>query len=380
MLLISSKEVDQQAVGATTGMEIISLPAVGLRRGGALVFVRGLGQSYRAAARAFKAFRPRAVLAMGGFTSVAPILAARRLGALTFLHESNAVVGRANRWLSWVVDRAFVGFGAAAAQLHTRKVTVTGTPVRRLIRAQDAAAGRAALGLDPVRPTVLVMGGSQGASAINQLITHALPWFARRTPDLQWLHLTGGNDVEKARAAYAALNLRAIVHSFFRSMELALGAATAAIGRAGASSLAELAAARVPAVLIPYPAAVDNHQYYNARALEASGAARLLEQKSATPEALARLVMDLVQNSIVRQKMQRALAQCDAPQAAEKIVETMLDAMETGLFRARDGSGAGARSGGSAGARRAQEQSEPWDRSRLDICVPADCRSVAQRR
>ena len=92
------------------------------------------------------------------------------------------------------------------------------------------------------------------------------------------------SDAEKVTQAYAALKLKAVVHPFFAEMELALGAATAAVCRAGASSLAELAAMRVPAVLVPYPAATDNHQFHNARAFEATGAARLLEQKTATPE------------------------------------------------------------------------------------------------
>ncbi len=114
MLLISPKEVDQQAVQGVSGMEVVTLPAVGLKRGGEIAFVRGFIQSYRAAARLFKSRPPQAALAMGGFTSAPPILAAKRAGARTFLHESNTIPGRANRWLSRVVHRAFVGFPTAA--------------------------------------------------------------------------------------------------------------------------------------------------------------------------------------------------------------------------------------------------------------------------
>jgi hypothetical protein len=108
-------------------------------------------------------------------------------------------------------------------------------------------------------------------------------------------------------------------------MEVALGAATVAVSRAGASSLAELAAMRVPAVLVPYPAATDNHQFHNARAFEATGAARLLEQQSATPETLVQLLLDLVEKPAVRGKIQTALAQWHAPHAAEQIAEAMLE-------------------------------------------------------
>ena len=324
MLLLSPKEVDQQAVKGISGMELVTLPAVGLKRGGEIAFVRGFIQSYCAAARLFKSRPPQAALAMGGFTSAPPILAARRAGARTFLHESNTIPGRANRWLSWVVHRAFVGFPTASGRLHNRNVTITGTPVRPCFQAREAAECRAGLGLDPVRPVLLVMGGSQGASGINELVLQSLPLLASRAPDLQWFHLTGPGDTERVGQAYAALKLKAVVHPFFFEMELALGAATAAVCRAGASSLAELAAMCVPAVRIPYPAATDNHQFHNARAFEATGAARLLEQKSATPETLVQLLLDVIEKPPVHEKMRSALAQWHTPHAAEQIAEAML--------------------------------------------------------
>jgi UDP-N-acetylglucosamine--N-acetylmuramyl-(pentapeptide) pyrophosphoryl-undecaprenol N-acetylglucosamine transferase len=327
MLLISPKEVDQQAVQRVSGMEVVTVPAVGLKRGGEIAFARGFIQSYRAAAKLFKSRPPQAALAMGGFTSAPPILAAKRAGALTFLHESNTIPGRANRWLSRVVHCAFVGFPTAAGRLRNRNVTITGTPVRSCFHAREPAECRAALGLDPARPVVLVMGGSQGASGINELVLQSLPLFASRAPDLQWLHLAGPGDTGKVAQAYAALKLKAVVYPFFSEMELALGAATVAISRAGASSLAELAAMCVPAVLVPYPAAIDNHQFHNARAFEATGAACLLEQKTAMPETLVQLLSDLLEKPAVHDKMRNALAQLDAPHAAEQIAEAMLSAL-----------------------------------------------------
>jgi UDP-N-acetylglucosamine--N-acetylmuramyl-(pentapeptide) pyrophosphoryl-undecaprenol N-acetylglucosamine transferase len=327
-LLISPKEVDQQAVERVSGMEICILPAVGLKRGGELAFVRGFTRSYRAARKLFQPRAPLAALAMGGFTSAPPILAARRSGARTFLHESNTIPGRANRWLSWIVDRAFVGFPSVAGRLHNRRVTVTGTPVRPQFQAGNAAPCRVALGLEAARPVLLVMGGSQGASGINEMVMRTLPLLAKRAHDWQWLHLAGPGEAEKVTQAYAALKLKAVVHPFFARMELALGAATVAVSRSGASSLAELAAMRVPAVLVPYPAATGNHQFHNARAFEASGAARLLEQKSATPETLAALLWDLIEKPTVREQMQNALAQWHAPQAAGRIADVMLETME----------------------------------------------------
>jgi UDP-N-acetylglucosamine--N-acetylmuramyl-(pentapeptide) pyrophosphoryl-undecaprenol N-acetylglucosamine transferase len=323
-LLISPKEVDQEAVKSVSGMKIVTLPAIGLERGGELAFLRGVKKSYGAARRLFKTSRPDAVLAMGGFTSAPPIVAGKRVGAQTFLHESNTIPGRANRWLSWVVNRAFVGFHSAGGRLNNRKITITGTPVRASFRPRDSVACLAELGFDPQRPLLLVMGGSQGASGINELVIKSLPRLSKLAPNLQWFHLAGPKDAEKVKRAYEALRVKAIVHSFFSGMELALGAASAAISRAGASSLAELAAMRVPAVLVPYPSATDNHQLHNARAFAETGAARILEQDGATAEAMTKNIIEIVNCGTTRQKMQNALTQWQAPRAADEIAEAML--------------------------------------------------------
>ena len=325
-LLISPKEVDQQAVKAVSGMEILTLPAVGLNRGGELAFLRGFLRSYRNARTAFRSDPPAGALAMGGFTSAPPLLAARRLGARVFLHESNSVPGRANRWLSWLVERAFVGFPSAGQRLHTTRLTVSGTPVRSQFQPRDAQACRVDLGLDPDRPVVLVMGGSQGAAGINALVAKSLPLLTGDARRWQWFHLAGGDQAEAARRAYAAAGVDAAVHPFFAAMELALGAASVAVSRAGASSLAELAALRVPAVLVPYPAATDNHQWHNARAFESTGAARLLEQKSATPELLLAWLRDLATPGEARAGMSAALAKWHTPHAARDIAEVILQA------------------------------------------------------
>lgn len=326
-LLISPKEVDQQAVQIATGVQVATLPAVGLSRGGGFAFARGFAQSYLAARRLFSAEPPEAVLAMGGFTSAPPILVGKSFRAATFLHESNTIPGRANRWLSRVTSQAFVGFSEAAARLHTRQVKVTGTPVRPQFQPGEIAACRQGLGLDPERPVLLVTGGSQGASGLNSLVIQTLPLLAMLAPELQLFHLTGPNDVEKVRAACATHKIKAVVRPFFGEMHLALGAATAVISRAGASSLAELAAMRLPSILIPFPAATDNHQYFNALAFEKTGAARLLEQKNATPEILATWVVELVENVTVRSNMQASLMPWHSPRAAEQIADSIMQAV-----------------------------------------------------
>ncbi len=334
LLLVSPKEVDQQAVRATSGLQIATLPAVALQ-GNLFAFARASHASYQAAKQLFAARPPRGVLAMGGFTSAPPVLAGRKFGAKTFLHESNTIPGRANRWLAHFVDEAFVGFPQAAHRLWIQRHAVTGTPVREQFVPADAASCRMALGLDPKRPTLVITGGSQGASGLNNLVLGALPELTARHPELQFIHLTGANDVEKTRGAYTQLaaqnpkhKTRFLVQPFLTEMELALGAATLVVSRAGASSLAELAAMRLPAALVPLPTSADNHQHFNARAFADTGAARLLNQRTTSPAQFAALVSDLLANTTARTQMQIALAQWHQPTAAADIAERILRACD----------------------------------------------------
>jgi UDP-N-acetylglucosamine--N-acetylmuramyl-(pentapeptide) pyrophosphoryl-undecaprenol N-acetylglucosamine transferase len=168
------------------------------------------------------------------------------------------------------------------------------------------------------------MGGSQGARKINELMLRAAPALREAVPDLQFLHLTGPEEAGSVRAAYQAQQARAAVHGFLDEMGAALAAADAAVSRAGASSLAELAARQLPAVLIPYPFAADDHQYFNACALARAGAARLLQQQTCTPGQLAGEILRLLRDTSAREAMRQALAAWHWPAAAAEIAERML--------------------------------------------------------
>ena len=325
-LLISPKEVDQQAVKSVLGMEIFTLPAVGLQNRNYFSFAKSFWNSFRASQKYFKKRRPAAVLAMGGFTSAPPIFAAKFYGAKTFLHESNTIPGRANRLLARFVDTAFIGFPETAARLRAKKTLVTGTPVRPQFSEssiENSESSRRALGLDPNLPVVLAVGGSQGARGLNDLVLSALPLIKNR--GWQFLHLTGASDFEKVKSAYAANGIKAVVKPFLAEMNLALGAATACISRSGASSLAEMAAMRLPSLLVPLPTAADNHQFFNALAFEKNGAAKMLEQKTA-PEKVVAMLAEIVGDETTRKQIQSALAQWHAPAAAAQIAENILSA------------------------------------------------------
>jgi len=323
-LMVSQKDVDQEAVKSAVDMEVVKLPAVALQNGRITQFLRGFWGSYGLCRASFARIKPRGILAMGGFTSAPPVLAGKAFGAGTFLHESNSVPGRANRWLSPWVDEVFIGFRQASHRLYNQCICPIGTPVRAQFRPSDPAPCRMSLGLTPERPVLLVMGGSQGASAINRLVSAAIPLLVAQLPQLQFLHLTGSDDYSKTQTAYAAHGARAVVRPFLTEMDLALGAATVAVNRAGASSLAEIAAMQIPSLLIPYPHATDNHQFFNASALAETGAARVLEQSTATPETLTQALVDLLKDAPAREAMRQALVQWHTPNAASNIAGRIL--------------------------------------------------------
>ncbi len=326
-LLISAKSVDQQAVHGLRDVSVVTLPAVALQGGNLPQFLVASVRARAAAKRAFAAHPPHAVLALGGFTSAPPILAGKSYGAVTALHESNTIPGRANRWLAHLVDECFVGFPDAATRLWHPHISHTGTPVREVFtQGSDPAACRAMLGLRPVAATLVVMGGSQGARGVNQLVIAALPYLTQARPDLQFLHLSGEADFAAVRTAYTQLpsHPHAVVRPYLSELEFALGAATLVVSRSGASSLAEFAAMRTPAVLIPLPTAQDNHQFYNAQALVANGAARMVEQNHTSPDRLAALLIDLLADEDARRALSSAIASWHMPDAPARIVNRLV--------------------------------------------------------
>ncbi len=326
-LLVSPKEIDQIAVRCVSDMGIETLPAVALQGRNYLSFLSGLRESVRAARRLFRERRPAAVLSMGGFTAAAPVMAGKLFRAKLFLHEANAIPGRANRLLAPWVHRAFLGFRQAADHLKTRRITISGTPVREQFRHVVTETCRRVVRLDQRRPTLLIMGGSQGARAVNDMMMMSLPSLNKAMPELQYLWLAGGPDVARVRNYCAEGDYPVEVRKFLPEMEVAYGAATAAVTRAGAASLAELAAMGVPAILVPLPTAADNHQFHNARNFEKTGAARMFPQASATPEKMLDLVTLLVRDGSVRESMQEALKQWHRRDAAELICERILTAL-----------------------------------------------------
>jgi UDP-N-acetylglucosamine--N-acetylmuramyl-(pentapeptide) pyrophosphoryl-undecaprenol N-acetylglucosamine transferase len=334
-LLVSEKAVDSTALAALTnssgrsGFAVHSVSATGY--GGARQLIGFCGRLARAVsdcANLCRRFEPDAVLGMGGFTSAPAVLAARwQRGVATLIHESNAVPGKANRLAGRLADHIAVGLSECARHFGGKRVTVTGTPIRRALRRGKVADALKRLDLQSGRQTILVMGGSQGAHAVNETVAAALPWLEDWKERTQFVHLSGPRDETFVREAYEGNGFAAKVMSFCNEMELAYSAADLVVARSGAATLTELAAFGLPSILIPYEHAAGNHQLHNARVFERAGAAVVVEQ---TPglhvtagERLADKIAGLLADEKKRDGMASAARSLAVDNAAEKIADLL---------------------------------------------------------
>lgn len=324
LLFISEKEIDSIATSNRSEFRFEKLPSIGLPSAfspAIFGFGRRFIESLSRCRKLYQEFKPHVVLGMGGFTSTAPVLAGRRRGIPTFVHESNAIPGKANRLTARMVRAVLLGFKECAQFFPKVRTEFTGTPIRRSLRSIERGDARERLGLQRDRTTLLVMGGSQGASGINHAVVKSLPFL--RDADLQIIHLSGTRDEKLVRDAYAKENSPAFVAPFHHAMQEPYSAADLAIARSGAASLSEIAAFALPSILIPFPYAADDHQTRNAEIFTKHDAALLVKESEIVDDALARCIGTLLKDRERLQRMSnhaRALAPKDA---AALVVETM---------------------------------------------------------
>ena len=271
--------------------------------------------------RILRSFRPDAVVGVGGYASGPVVLGAWLLRMHTMLQEQNSVPGVTNRVLARFAKRIYIAYGAAEAFFPGRKVLLTGNPLRVDMLSGERKKGMEVFALEEGRKTVLILGGSRGAHAINELVSAMVTedWLGR-TP-VQFLHQTGADDIDSVRAAYKSAGFQGEVRPYFHEMGLAYSVADLVISRAGAVALSELQAAGLPAILIPFPFAADDHQMKNARSLEATGAAVVFEQNDLTPTRLAAAVGELLGDEARLAAMAAAARREARPDAAARIVD-----------------------------------------------------------
>lgn len=321
-------------VGTARGIEARVIPPRGetlelldirpLRGSGLRGFLKGAyyaAASIPAARRLITKLGADAVLSVGGYAAGPVSLAARTLGVPLALLEPNSVFGLTNRLLTPLVARAYTAYPEVESALRPSVVKRAGVPLRGAFRRTPYVPSA-----ENVR--ILLLGGSQGAKALNETIPHALRSLVRagEANPIELIHQTGRDREADVRALYSQLGLldRVTVTPFIDDMAGALASADIVIGRSGASAIAELCVVGRASILIPYPFAVDDHQLKNARSLERAGASIAVPQSEATAARVACEIDRLVKNPDLRVKMAESAASLGKADAARDIALDLL--------------------------------------------------------
>ena len=318
-------------VGTTKGIEskvlaheglplelITAKPVMGKGLGdalrGLLSVPAGLWQSWRLLGR----HQATLVIGVGGYTSPTILAAAALRGVARVIVEPNAYPGMANIAVGPLAQRVFLAFESAAAKFSPKKVRVVGTPIRRAFLDQVVNPEEAAPSSHGTR--LLIFGGSQGAKAINSAVIEGLKTLTQRLPRVAITHQTGESDHARVVEAYRQARVQAQVVPFLYDMPAVLREADLVVARSGAMTIAELTACGKPAILIPLPTAIYNHQMMNARAMEAAGGAVVLPQPEATGARLAGTIAEILEQPGRLQAMRRHSWGMRRVDAAEVIV------------------------------------------------------------
>lgn len=323
-------------VGTARGIESRVLPPLGerlevldvtpIKGQGPLDVAKSLGRIPSAMTHGYgllKQFMPDLVLGVGGYAAGPILAAAAAKGIPTALHEQNAHVGLTNRILARLVDRAYLSYPETRAQFPEAKVRVVGNPVRRAFVAASRRAISDPAGFEARSKSILVIGGSQGARALNQVVPEAIARAGLEHRHYRVVHQTGIAMRDEVAATYRQLGVDADVVSFIDDMARAYADAAVVIGRAGATTLAELCAIGRPSILIPFPFAADDHQARNAESLAADGAAVCIREDALSPGLLADTLSGLLDDPEARRLMSECARGRGRPDAAAAIVDDL---------------------------------------------------------
>lgn len=322
----AENRMEMQRVPAA-GYEIVGLPVSGFDRKNLFRNVKvllRLWKSIRLARRVVREFKPQIAIGVGGYASGPTLKAAQRMGVPTLLQEQNSYAGVTNKLLAAKAGRICVAYDGMERFFPADRIIKTGNPVRKnlLTNAMTQAEAKAALGFDPARQLVLVVGGSLGARTINEAVGNALDTITAGGRQLLWQ--TGKNyaDTEVVRRAAEYKDVKAT--AFISDMDVAYRAADLVVSRAGAGSISELQLLGKPVILVPSPNVAEDHQRKNALALaDRDAAVMILDADAAAklPGAIVRLSDD----SGARDRLSRNILAMALPDSDEKIVDAVLE-------------------------------------------------------
>ena len=343
ILFVGSEKPIEREILQRAGFEHLALPSVSpsLTPSRFLPSLINNWRAYRQARQFLVQERPSVVVGLGGFACGPPVLAARRGGVPIVLLEQNIVPGKAIRWLSRFADVVCLPWEEAAHGLSTTtKTIVTGNPIRQEIamlgNEQRCRTGTLARRLNfdgqecpSYKSTLLILGGSQGATTLNEFVLNAIERLqGSQSPLAGWhiVHQTGAADLDAIRGRYVALNLRADVRPFLSDMAEQYRLAECVISRAGATTLAELSCAGLPAILVPLPTSAHDHQRLNAKLFSDRNAAVLVEQQTDSDSGVDELcnqLGSLLNDEGRRQQLCDGMTRFAKPDAASAVADAI---------------------------------------------------------
>lgn len=283
--------------------------------------VAGLGKAKKILAE----FKPDLVIGTGGYASAAVVIANSLKGGKALIHEQNAVPGRTNLWLSRFASRICVTFDNSIKYFPPDKTVLTGLPIRsELLDMPSREDARKSLGLDPDLFTLLVYGGSQGAMRFNQIIKESLSTL--KEMPVQILHQTGERNFKDADEVCKSTGwVNYHVYPYFDDVRFAFAATDLMLSRCGASTIAEITALGIPAILVPYPYAYANHQFFNGEFVSKNGGGVLIEESGLTSELFIKTLEQFVSNPSCIEEMHKASKGLGRPHAAKQIAAIAAD-------------------------------------------------------
>lgn len=280
-------------------------------------------KSVKDAKKMIKDFKPDIVIGTGGYVCGAVVYAAARLHIPTVIHEQNSVAGITNKFLSYFVDKVAISFESVADQFPKKKVIFTGNPRAQQVVNETKIEALSEYGFEDNVPTMLVFGGSRGAEKINQAMVAAIPKLNDKP--YQILFVTGNVHFDKIMANLDGikLNKNIIVKPYLNNMPNLLSNISVILGRAGATSIAEITALGLPSILVPSPYVTNNHQVKNAMSLVNNDAAKLITEDTLTGEKLIEVADELMLNDDIREKMAENSRKMGVPDAADRLIVVM---------------------------------------------------------
>lgn len=320
----------EKDIAIAEGVEFLSVSISGMPRKTGISLIKWVFQLFSSVNQALSYFiriKPDIVFGTGGYVSGPALLAAIILKVPFVIHDSDAHPGIVSKFLAPWAKVVSVAFEQARQHLNSKNIIVNGNPMRANFNNITKNNALSALNLSPDRKTLLVIGGSQGARTINNTMLEIVPELINKY-DFQIIHQTGKKNFEEYEKAFVKRwhdfsSLNYMVKPYFDDMATPLAASDIAISRAGSLSISELNLNGLPSILIPYPYAAADHQKFNARAMEKSGAAIMLEDSKCTPDNLIKLILEISLDENKLTNMQQANKQLAKPDSADNLINIL---------------------------------------------------------